>query len=65
VPFWLGVTLLEHGEWLSTDGKASEARPMLEEARGIFERLHARPWLERLARTVGSQPEPLAVELAL
>jgi tetratricopeptide (TPR) repeat protein len=37
IPFWLGVTLLEHGE-----------EPGLAEAREIFERLEARPWLERL-----------------
>jgi len=39
--FWLAVTLLEHGEL--TGDTAS-----LEEAREIFERLEARPWLERL-----------------
>jgi len=37
VPFWLGVTLLEHGE-----------EPGLAEARQIFERLEATPWLERV-----------------
>jgi hypothetical protein len=31
-------------------GRAEEAGPMFEEARGIFERLDARPWLERLGR---------------
>ncbi|MBA2522382.1 MAG: hypothetical protein H0V25_03530 [Solirubrobacterales bacterium] len=36
-PFWLGVTLLEHGE-----------EPGLAEAREIFERLDAAPWLERV-----------------
>jgi class 3 adenylate cyclase/tetratricopeptide (TPR) repeat protein len=65
VPFWLAVTLLEHGEWLSTDGRASEARPMLEEARETFERLQARPWLERLARAAGPQAETRVVEPAL
>jgi class 3 adenylate cyclase/tetratricopeptide (TPR) repeat protein len=64
VPFWLAVTLLEHGERLSTDGRA-EARSLLEEARDIFERLHARPWLERLARTAGPQDETLVLEPAL
>jgi len=37
IPFWLGVTLLEHGE-----------EPGLAEAREIFERLEATPWLERV-----------------
>ena len=41
LPFWLAVTLLEHGE---LTGDAS----LLSEAREIFERLGARPWLERL-----------------
>ncbi len=46
--FWLAVTLLEHGEWLAEAGRAEEAEPLLEEAREIFERLEAAPWLERL-----------------
>jgi class 3 adenylate cyclase/tetratricopeptide (TPR) repeat protein len=40
IPFWLAVTLLEHAEL--TGDQAS-----LAEARGIFERLGAAPWLER------------------
>jgi tetratricopeptide (TPR) repeat protein len=46
--YWLAATLTEFGEWLAKSGRSDEARPMLEEARGIFERLDARPWLERL-----------------
>ncbi len=38
IPFWLGVTLLEAGE-----------EPGLSEAREIFERLGATPWLERVS----------------
>jgi len=41
LPFWLAVTLLEHGE---LTGDAS----LLSEAREIFEGLKATPWLERL-----------------
>jgi class 3 adenylate cyclase/tetratricopeptide (TPR) repeat protein len=48
IPFWMAVTLLEHGEWLSGQGRAEQAGPLLTEARGIFERLKARPWVERL-----------------
>ena len=40
--------LLEHGEWLAEGGTADEAEPLLAEAREIFERLGAAPWLERL-----------------
>jgi class 3 adenylate cyclase/tetratricopeptide (TPR) repeat protein len=47
VPFWLAVTLLEHVEALG-GGPAAE-RP-LAEAREIFERLEATPWLERVAQ---------------
>jgi tetratricopeptide (TPR) repeat protein len=38
IPFWLGVTLLQAGE-----------EPGLTEAREIFERLGATPWLERVS----------------
>jgi class 3 adenylate cyclase/tetratricopeptide (TPR) repeat protein len=48
VPYWLAVTLGEHAEWLAAQGRADEAEPLLTEAREIFERLKARPWLERL-----------------
>ncbi len=48
-PFWLAVTLLEHGESLATHEQTEEAAPLLAEAREIFERLEARPFLERIA----------------
>jgi class 3 adenylate cyclase/tetratricopeptide (TPR) repeat protein len=50
MPFWLAVSLLEHGEWLVAGGRGLEAEPLLDEAREIFQRLKARPWLERLER---------------
>jgi class 3 adenylate cyclase/tetratricopeptide (TPR) repeat protein len=50
VPFWLAVTLLEHGEWLSSHSRTEEAVPLLMEAGTIFERLAAEPWLERIER---------------
>jgi class 3 adenylate cyclase/tetratricopeptide (TPR) repeat protein len=49
-PFWLAMTLLEHGEWLAGRGRALEAEPLLAEARTTFERLGAAPWLDRLSR---------------
>jgi class 3 adenylate cyclase/tetratricopeptide (TPR) repeat protein len=52
VPFFLAVSLLEHGEWLIGQGRAAEAEPQFSEAQGIFQELHARPWLERLERAV-------------
>ncbi|MBD0291799.1 MAG: tetratricopeptide repeat protein, partial [Thermoleophilia bacterium] len=53
-PFWLAVTLLEHGEWLVASGRGDEAVPLLDEAREIFERLRARPWLERVDGAAGA-----------
>jgi class 3 adenylate cyclase/tetratricopeptide (TPR) repeat protein len=53
MPFWLAVTLLEHGEWLTAQGRPADGEPLLAEAAFIFERLGARPWIER-ASAVGS-----------
>jgi predicted ATPase/class 3 adenylate cyclase len=50
IPFWMAVTLLEYAEWLVGHERADEAGASLTEAREIFERLGARPWLERLQR---------------
>lgn len=47
--FYLGTTQLEFGEWLAGQDRATEAEPLLAEAREIFDRLEAKPWLERLA----------------
>ena len=54
VPFWLAVTLLEHGE-------ATASAPLLAEARELFAKLDATPWLERLERALesGREPEPV------
>jgi hypothetical protein len=46
--FDLAVSLTEHAEWLVARGRQDKAGPLRAEARGIFERLRARPWLERL-----------------
>ena len=52
--FHLAVTQLEHGEWLTAQGRADDAQPLLAEARQTFEALEARPWLERLAAASAS-----------
>ncbi|MDQ4109272.1 MAG: hypothetical protein M3138_10775, partial [Actinomycetota bacterium] len=57
-PFWMAVTLLEHGEWLTRRDRSDDATASLIEAREIFERLDARPWLERLERV--GEPEAAA-----
>ena len=55
--FWLAVTLLQHGEWLVSQGRVEQADPLLAEARETFEQLEAKPWLER-----ATQVSPMAVE---
>jgi predicted ATPase/DNA-binding SARP family transcriptional activator len=49
-PFYVAVTLLEHGEWLAAQGGGNDAKPLLDEAEEIFERLRAMPWLDRVSR---------------
>jgi hypothetical protein len=49
-PLYLAIALLEHSEWLTREGRGDEATPFLSEARDIFERLEARPWLERVSQ---------------
>jgi class 3 adenylate cyclase/tetratricopeptide (TPR) repeat protein len=51
MPFWLAVTITEHGEWLIAEDRGTEAEPLLAEARETFERLGAKPWLARLDST--------------
>jgi class 3 adenylate cyclase/predicted ATPase len=60
MPFWLAVTLLEHGEWLVAQGRADEAA-LFSEARETFERLEAKPWLERTAGAAPVAHEPETV----
>jgi hypothetical protein len=60
VPFDLAVALLERAEWLNPRGRPDEAGPLLSEAAEIFERLGAKPWIERTSRT--RSPLPLVRE---
>jgi class 3 adenylate cyclase/tetratricopeptide (TPR) repeat protein len=59
-PFDLGVTLLEHGEWLISRGRAGEAQAQLAEARECFARLEAAPWLERSDRIASALTDQVA-----
>jgi len=61
IPFYLAVTLLEQAEWLAAQERADDAEPLLTEAREIFERLEARPWLERAAALADSERRAEAV----
>ena len=46
--FHMAGTMLDFGTWLTAEGRAQDAEPLFDEARAIFERLQAKPWLERL-----------------
>jgi len=50
LPFWLAVTLLEHGELTGDESLFAEARE-------IFEGLEATPWLERLDAVAPARTE--------
>jgi hypothetical protein len=52
LPFPMAVTLTEHGEWLVAQGRTADAEPLLDEAREVFGRLSAGPWLERVERAL-------------
>jgi hypothetical protein len=56
-PFPLALALAECGELLAGQGREDEAQPLLAEAGEIFQRLKAKPWLERLERIA---PQPVA-----
>jgi hypothetical protein len=58
VPFYLAVTQLEHGEWLAREGHDEAAEPLLAEAREIFERLGAAPWVEQAQKVAGAAKIP-------
>jgi hypothetical protein len=70
LPFWSAVALLELGESLAAGRRVDAAIPVLAEARAIFGRLQATPWLERLqlvypaSAVVGPEaaPEALTVD---
>jgi tetratricopeptide (TPR) repeat protein len=53
--FHLAVALAEEGEWLAAGGRIEDARPLLSEAREIFESLRATWWLERLREVSGEE----------
>jgi class 3 adenylate cyclase/tetratricopeptide (TPR) repeat protein len=57
-PFYMAVTMLEHGEWLVAHGRDEDAQPLLAEAGEIFERLGARPWAERLEKAAATSLRP-------
>ena len=55
-PYSTAEPLVELAEVLLTQGRVTDAEPLLAEAREIFERLGARPWLERIEAVEGKLP---------
>ncbi|MBA3364184.1 MAG: hypothetical protein H0U03_00120 [Actinobacteria bacterium] len=47
-PFMLAVVQAEHAELILQGGAEGDARELVTEAREVFERLSAKPWLDRL-----------------
>ncbi|WDV56198.1 AAA family ATPase [Streptomyces coeruleorubidus] len=67
-PFEHALAHLDFGEWLRRRRRSVEARPVLGTALEIFERLDARPWVERTAaelRAAGVAPAPGAAPEAV
>jgi ATP/maltotriose-dependent transcriptional regulator MalT len=60
-PFYVAVSRLEQAEWLAGQDRAVQAQRSAAQAREIFERLRAKPWLERTERAVGVGHEAEAV----
>jgi tetratricopeptide (TPR) repeat protein len=56
IRFWLGLTQLEHAEWLGEQGRNGDADPLRAEARELFERLGATPWIERASWSAAEVP---------
>ena len=50
MPFEQAVVQLEHAEWLAGENRLDDLESLVDEARAIFERLRATPYLERLER---------------
>jgi class 3 adenylate cyclase/tetratricopeptide (TPR) repeat protein len=62
IPFDLSVTLVEHAEWLSGQDRGGDAEPLASEATIIFERLRAKPWIERASRVVPEEADDALAE---
>lgn len=58
MPFYLAASTLEYAEWLGRHGRSGDAAPLAAEAREVFERLGARPWLERAETASGAAKIP-------
>jgi tetratricopeptide (TPR) repeat protein len=65
MPFELGVTLLELAEWLDGQDRHEDATAFGLESLALFERLRARPWLDRAQLLLdGGSSMPFAAQNA-
>jgi class 3 adenylate cyclase/tetratricopeptide (TPR) repeat protein len=46
--YWLAPVLFDYGRWLVATGREDEGRPLLDEARELFEHMGATHWLDRI-----------------
>jgi class 3 adenylate cyclase/tetratricopeptide (TPR) repeat protein len=58
VPFYLATTQLEYAEWAAAQGRPDDSARLVTEAREIFDRLGATPWLERAGKVGGPARVP-------
>ena len=59
--FFVAATELEHAEWLFGQERRDDAEPLLVEAREIFDRLEAAPWIERCDRLAPARAATVSV----
>jgi hypothetical protein len=59
-PFPMAVALLEHAELLAEAGRGVDGEPILAEARAVFARLGAVPWLDRSDRVAALRGDQIA-----
>jgi hypothetical protein len=52
--------MLEHAELLVGTGDAAAAEPIVAEARSVFERLRAAPWVDRAGRVAAGAGDRVA-----
>ena len=48
LPLWVGLAQLEYAQWLASQSRDGEVAPLLAEARGIFESVGAKPFIDRV-----------------
>ena len=60
--FYRAVAQLEWAEWLVAQGRPDQARELVEEARTVFERVGAKPWMARANAVLPDEATVAAAE---